>query len=196
MRITKVYTRVGDKGTTHLAGGQQVPKDHLRLEAYGTIDELNTVVGITRAFLQDHMATVESIRLVDGELQRIQNKLFDLGAILATLSEDRFRNMPQITEDEIRHLEGLMDRCQKDLKPLKEFVLPGGGKAASFLHLSRTVCRRAERICVRLSREETISPEILKYLNRLSDTFFVWSRWISWVLKEPEFLWKRLPVST
>lgn len=191
MRITKVYTRTGDKGMTPLAGGQPVPKDSLRLEAYGTIDEFNSVIGLARAFLKDLMDTVEQASRIDEELHRIQDRLFDIGSILATVPGQRFKKMPEIKAEEIHHLEQLMDGCHKDLRPLEEFILPGGGKVAVLLHQARTVCRRAERICVRLSREETVSPEIIQHINRLSDAFFVLARWINWAQKEPEVFWKR-----
>lgn len=191
MRITKVYTRTGDGGTTRLAGGQLVSKDHLRLEAYGTVDELNAVVGLARVFTKGIATKGNRAKRVDEELLLIQHHLFDVGGILATLPGQRFKKMPEVGKSDIRHLEGLMDKCQKDLKPLKEFILPGGGKVAAFLHQARTVCRRAERICVQLSREEEVPTTILQYLNRLSDTFFVLARWTSWVQREPEVLWKR-----
>ena len=195
MRITKVYTRTGDKGTTRLAGGQKVPKDHLRLEGYGTIDELNSIVGMARSFTKDLFGKVKEARRLDDELLQIQNKLFDIGGILATSPGQTFKNMPTIKEADTLHLENLMDDCQKDLKPLKEFILPGGGKLAGFLHQARTVCRRAERICVRLDHEEKVPAEILKYMNRLSDTIFVLARWISKAQKEPELLWSRSKAS-
>lgn len=195
MRITKVYTRTGDKGTTRLAGGQKVPKDHLRLEGYGTIDELNSIVGMARSFTKDLFGKVKQARRLDDELLQIQNKLFDIGGILATSPGQTFKNMPTIKEADTLHLENLMDDCQKDLKPLKEFILPGGGKLAGFLHQARTVCRRAERICVRLDHEEKVPAEILKYMNRLSDTIFVLARWISKAQKEPELLWSRSKAS-
>lgn len=191
MRITKVYTRAGDKGTTRLAGGQPIPKDHPRLETYGTVDELNSVIGLTRAFLRELPERVPQAKRLDTELERIQHRLFDVGSILATAPGQTFPNMPVITEAEVTHLEKVIDACQVDLKPLEEFILPGGGKVAAFLHQARTVCRRAERLCVGLGREEEVKPEILKYLNRLSDALFVFSRWIAWAQKEPENLWKR-----
>lgn len=191
MRITKVYTRTGDKGLTRLAGGQKVRKDDIRIEAYGTIDELNSIVGICRSFLAAAGKGRSSLSRIDRELYQIQNRLFDIGGILATSPGQSFKNMPKIRKSDIKHLESLMDECQKKLQPLKEFILPGGGKVASFLHQARTVCRRAERICVSLHRREPVSNEILAYLNRLSDTFFVLSRWISWSQKEKEVLWDR-----
>lgn len=191
MRITKVYTRTGDKGETSLAGGRRVPKDHPRIEAYGTVDELNAVVGVVRAHLKKAKGGGKPARRLDAELDRIQNRLLDVGAILATLPGDRFKNMPEIASEEILHLEELMDDCQKNLKPLEEFLLPGGGITASFLHLARTVCRRAERLCVRLAREESVPPQVIHYMNRLSDAFFVLARWTALFQKEPEHLWER-----
>lgn len=191
MRITRVYTRTGDRGETGLAGGRRVPKDHLRIETYGTVDELNAIVGLARAFLKDLPATLPQAGRLDTELHRIQNRLFDLGGILAIPPGKTPPRMPEIPADEVRHLEALMDSCQKDLKPLEEFILPGGGKVAGFLHQARTVCRRAERLCVRLSREETVAAEVLKYLNRLNDTFFVLARWVALAQQEPETLWER-----
>jgi cob(I)alamin adenosyltransferase len=191
MRITKVYTRTGDKGTTRLAGGQVVSKDHLRIETYGTVDELNSIVGLTLAFTEDLPKKLSQGRRLKAELREIQSRLFDIGGILATPPGQRFPNMPEITISDVRHLEQLMDRCQKELKPLKEFILPGGGKVAGFLHQARTVCRRAERLCVKLNRQETVPPTVLQYLNRLSDAFFVLARWIAHAQKEPETLWQR-----
>ncbi|MFQ5949384.1 MAG: cob(I)yrinic acid a,c-diamide adenosyltransferase [Nitrospiria bacterium] len=191
MRITKVYTRTGDKGTTRLAGGQVVPKDHLRLEAYGTVDELNAIVGLTRAFVKDLPKKVSQRKRLDEELHLIQDRLFDIGAILATPPGQPTKNMPEITAGEIGHLEKLMDDCQKELKPLEEFILPGGGKVAAFLHQARTVCRRGERLSVRLNREEPVPAEVLRYLNRLSDAFFVLARWIALAQEERESLWRR-----
>jgi len=193
MRITRVYTRTGDKGKTRLAGGQPISKDHLRIEAYGTVDELNSVVGLVRAFNRSLMRRFSQARLLERELHRIQNRLFDIGGLLATLPGDRkrFKKMPKITPEEVVHLEKLMDACQKDLKPLEEFILPTGGPVTAMLHLARTVSRRAERICVGMNRKERMDPELLKYLNRLSDVFFVLARWIGHAQGEPESMWMR-----
>jgi cob(I)alamin adenosyltransferase len=193
MRITRVYTRTGDQGKTSLAGGQRVSKDHLRIEVYGTVDELNSVVGLVRAFNRPLTKRLSQARTLETELHRIQNRLFDIGSLLATLPKDqkRFKKMPKITSEEVVYLEKLMDVCQKDLEPLEEFILPTGDPVTSFLHLARTVCRRAERLCVRLNRTEKIDSEILKYLNRLSDAFFVLARWMSRAQAEPETLWER-----
>lgn len=190
MRITKVYTRTGDAGQTRLAGGQQVWKDSLRVEAYGTVDELNASLGVVLALNAELTATVPRTRLTD-ELLWVQHKLFDAGALLATAPEQSFPNMPVINETDVSRLERVMDACQKDLKPLKEFILPGGGKISSLLHYARTICRRAERVCVHLARTEPVDPLILKFLNRLSDALFVLARWVAKTRREPEVLWKR-----
>jgi cob(I)alamin adenosyltransferase len=191
MRITKVYTRTGDAGKTRLAGGQQVWKDSLRVEAYGTIDELNAVVGVVRVMNADAQSVNPAASQLEEELRWAQNKLFDVGSILATAPGQTFKNMPQIAAPDVTRLEKLIDRCQKDLEPLKEFILPGGGKVSGFLHQARTVCRRAERLCVALSKVEPVDPLIIKFVNRLSDTLFVLARWVAKTQGEPEFLWER-----
>ncbi len=191
MRITKVYTRTGDTGKTRLAGGQQVWKDSLRVEAYGTIDELNASVGVVRVINADMLEKHEQARQLEEELRWIQNKLFDIGSILATAPGQTFKNMPQVRGNDVTRLEKLIDRCQEDLEPLKEFILPGGGKVSGFLHQARTICRRAERLCVRLSREESVDPIIVKFVNRLSDSLFVLARWVAKTQGESEFLWER-----
>lgn len=189
MRITKVYTRTGDKGKTRLAGGQSVWKDNLRVEAYGTIDELNASVGLVRA-MNDQQGSSCAGQL-EQELQWVQNKLFDAGGLLATAPGQKFPDMPAVTERDVARLENIIDRCQKDLPPLREFILPGGGRVSAHLHQARTVCRRAERVCVGLSRLEPVDPAIVKFVNRLSDTLFVLARWVAKHQCEPEFLWQR-----
>ena len=189
MRITKVYTRAGDDGQTRLAGGQEVWKDSLRVDAYGAVDELSAAVGVVRAFNADDKASHHA--RLEEELRWVQNKLFDVGGILATAPGQILKNMPQITEKDVLRLERLMDACQEELQPLKEFILPGGGQVAALLHQARTVCRRAERDCVRLARAESLDPMMVKFLNRLSDALFVLARWMSKHEGEPEFLWER-----
>jgi len=191
MRITKVYTRTGDAGKTRLAGGQQVWKDNLRVEAYGTVDELNASIGVVRTINTDMVTANAQAARLSEELLWVQQKLLDAGAILATPPGQTFAQMPVISEADVTRLERLMDECQKELKPLEEFILPGGGKVSSFLHQARTVCRRAERACVRLSREEAVDPVMLKFLNRLSDALFVLARWVAKTQGEPEVLWQR-----
>ncbi len=191
MRITKVYTRTGDAGKTRLAGGQQVWKDSLRVEAYGTVDELNSSIGVVRVFNTDKVGTYPQAARLEEELRCIQNKLFDVGALLATAPGQTFKNMPQLTAQDVTRVERLIDECQKELAPLKEFILPGGGKVSGLLHQARTICRRAERVCVQLARDEIVDPLIVKLLNRLSDALFVLARWVAKTQGEPEFQWER-----
>ena len=183
----KIYTKTGDDGETGLFGGPRVPKDHLRIEAYGTVDELNSVVGLVRLHLRDDGAAA---RALDAELERIQNELFDLGAALATPDPIKF-GIVGATDDAIGLLEQSMDRFDAELEPLKQFILPGGSAAAAYLHLARTVCRRAERLTVALARQSDIAPTGVIYLNRLSDWFFVAARWTNKQAGEPDVPWKK-----
>jgi cob(I)alamin adenosyltransferase len=189
--ITRVYTRTGDKGTTALVGGKRVPKDSPRIAAYGAIDELNAVLGLARVFNEERLAAGEKHRWLDEVFRRLQNQLFDLGSELATPEDAVYEGMFRIGDAEVRELETLMDRCQKDLEPLRSFILPGGGRISGFLHQCRTVCRRAEREILALSRVEPVGPGPLRYVNRLSDLFFVLSRWVGKHLGETEYLWER-----
>jgi cob(I)alamin adenosyltransferase len=146
-----------------------------------------------RAFNRALTEPLAAARLLEAELERAQQRLFDIGGLLATLPDDqaRFKKMPRVTAAEVRHLETAIDRCQKDLPPLEEFLLPTGGPVTAFLHQARTVCRRAERAIVRLGPDEPVNVEIVPYLNRLSDALFVFARWIGQAQGEPEALWKR-----
>ena len=144
-----------------------------------------------RAFNADLVGKFPSADRLEEELRWMQNKLFDLGGLLATAPGQTFTNMPTVTARDVTRLEKLMDWCQKDLPPLKEFILPGGGKISSFLHQARTICRRAERICVRLGKEEPLDSALVRFLNRLSDALFVLARWMAKQQREPEFLWER-----
>ncbi|MEO6027368.1 MAG: cob(I)yrinic acid a,c-diamide adenosyltransferase [Candidatus Binatia bacterium] len=196
IRITKVYTRHGDKGDTHLVGGSRVGKDDPRIESYGTIDELNAILGIVRAFNDGAPPSAATTRL-DHILRQVQNELFDLGSELATPPDAAWEGMIRIGPAQIKVLERTIDECQADLEPLKSFILPGGGTIAAFLHQARTVCRRGERDILRLMRREPIGDAVLGYVNRLSDLLFVLSRWMSHTLGEPEYLWEKgltLPV--
>jgi cob(I)alamin adenosyltransferase len=179
--INRVYTRQGDGGTTALAGGQRVAKDSLRIEAYGTVDELNAFVGVARAGAPERLAAI---------LLRVQHELFNLGSILATLPEDVHPKQARVTDADVAQLESEMDEMNEPLAPLRSFVLPGGSRLNAELHVCRTVCRRAERACVALSRAEDVPPETVRYLNRLSDALFVWSRWASHASGEAETLWE------
>ncbi len=191
VRITRVYTRAGDKGDTALVGGRRVPKDSPRIEAYGTIDELNSIVGLARAFNAEQSRKGKNHRRLDEILRGLQNELFDLGSELATPAASFYEGMFRVGPDQVTALERLIDECQKDLTPLKSFVLPGGGRVGGFLHQARTVCRRAERSVLALSRVEDIGEWPLKYVNRLSDLLFVLSRWVGKHLGETEYLWQR-----
>ncbi|MGE5219294.1 MAG: cob(I)yrinic acid a,c-diamide adenosyltransferase [Chloroflexota bacterium] len=191
VRITKVYTRTGDRGETSLVGGKRVPKDSPRIDAYGTIDELNSVVGLARVFNAESLDAGEAHQFLDEVLCRLQDELFDLGSELATPPEFFQPGMYRVGDDEIARIEKLIDKCQEDLEPLNSFVLPGGGRIGAYLHQCRTVCRRAEREILRLSRGEEINECAIKYVNRLSDLFFVLSRWIAKQTGEPEYLWQR-----
>ena len=191
IRITRVYTRTGDKGETGLVGGRRVPKDSPRIEAYGTVDELNSIVGLARVFNEEKLEDGEAHRFLDRVLRDIQEELFDLGSELATPPDLAREGSLHIGEREITRLEEILDACQKELGPLKSFVLPGGGRIGGYLHQCRTVCRRAEREILRLSRVEESTEFPLIYMNRLSDLFFVLSRWVGKRLGEKEYLWQK-----
>lgn len=192
MRITRVYTRTGDKGNTRLVGGQEVPKDHPRIEAYGTVDELNAILGLVRVHNRQSGAAPEAVQKLDSILHRIQNDLFNVGSDLATRPEDRWEGMYRVGDSDVSRLEGWIDALNEEVGPLKEFILPGGGPVGAFLHQARTVCRRAERNLVGLLHMETETGEgCMRYLNRLSDLLFVMGRWAAKQLGEPEFLWER-----
>ncbi|MEK7311407.1 MAG: cob(I)yrinic acid a,c-diamide adenosyltransferase [Chloroflexota bacterium] len=170
MRITRVYTRKGDDGTTRLGGGQHVSKDSLRVKAYGTVDELNSMIGVA-------IASSLNERLAE-ELLAIQNELFHLGADLSFIEEDKQKyKIPQIEERHIAKLEALLDEFNKIVGPLENFILPGGCVGSAHLHVARTICRRAEREVVSLAQEEEIGPFVIRYLNRLADLLFVMARY-------------------
>lgn len=177
---TKIYTKTGDDGTTGLFGGARLPKDHIRIEAYGTVDELNSVIGWLASFLKEEKEV--------HFLQNIQSRLFTVGSNLAS---DPAKNMitPDLNEDDIRQVEKAIDEMQEILPPLKHFILPGGSQAISAAHLARTVCRRAERRCVALSHNSSVDPLIILYLNRLSDYFFVFGRMIAYNSGIDEIKW-------
>lgn len=175
MRISKVYTRTGDKGETSLVGGERVSKASLRVDSYGEVDELNSVIGVARARLGDPE--------IDDLLGLIQNDLFTLGADLASPSRVE---VPRISGEFISTLEELSDRYLEQLEPLKEFILPGGSEGGATLHLARTVARRAERRVVELSAAEEINPLAVTYLNRLSDLLFILARVVNQRKGAPE----------
>lgn len=182
--LNRIYTRRGDYGETSLAGGQRLPKDALRIECYGTVDELNAFMGLACISAHDSLPQLAKILL------RVQHELFNLGSILATRTEDIHPKQARITVADVEQLEKEIDRMNEQLVPLRSFVLPGGSRLSTELHVCRTICRRAERIAVALAREEETPPEAVQYLNRLSDALFVWSRWVNHELGVPEALWE------
>ena len=195
LTINRVYTKQGDTGLTRLVGGQQVPKHDARIEAYGTVDELNAFVGVARETLVASLPSArperkEALVALGATLKRVQHELFNLGSILATLPEDVHPKQPRVTAAEVALLEEEMDACQGELATLRSFVLPGGCRLNADLHVTRTVCRRAERLTVELAGTTSVDPDAVKYLNRLSDAFFVWSRWASLLLGAEELLWE------
>lgn len=192
MRITRVYTRTGDRGTTRLVGGQEVEKDHPRLDAYGTVDELNAILGIVREENARSGIPVEARERIDSMLARVQNECFDVGSDLATREADRWPGMVRVGGDEVTQLEAWIDALNEELGPLKEFILPGGGPVGAFLHQARTVCRRAEReVSAAMRQEPEIGDGPLRYLNRLSDFLFVLGRWAAKAAGVPEVHWQR-----
>ncbi|HEX4877848.1 MAG TPA: cob(I)yrinic acid a,c-diamide adenosyltransferase [Chitinophagaceae bacterium] len=181
---TKIYTKTGDKGTTSLIGGTKVPKSHMRIEAYGTIDELNSYIGLCADMLTDkHNKHL---------LREIQDRLFTIGSSLACdpIKEPRMR-LPDLKDEDILLLEKEIDRMDTEMPPMKNFILPGGHPTVAHLHIARCICRRAERCCVKLELESLeVDQIILKYLNRLSDYLFVLSRYSGQQLNVPEIPWK------
>jgi len=186
VRLSRIYTRTGDEGTTALVGGQRVRKDSLRIEAYGAVDELNAAIGLAITSVPEGSP---SARLLATRLTRVQHELFNLGSMLATETADLRPGQPVIRPEDVARLEREMDEANATLQPLKSFVLPGGCRLNAELHLCRTICRRAERRAVTLAATESIPPEAVYYLNRLSDALFVWSRLASRLLNRPETLW-------
>jgi len=176
----KIYTKTGDKGETSLFGGERVGKDHARIDAYGTVDELNAVIGVCRSMVRH--AELNAI------LEEIQNDLFGIGAVLAAPGEAA-QKVSGVQPSAISRLERQIDTISEHIQPLSQFILPGGDGAAAMLHLARTVCRRAERLTVHLGRQEQVPPECITYLNRLSDLLFVCARWVNALTNTQETKW-------
>ncbi len=183
LAINRVYTRTGDTGTTSLAGGQRLPKNNPRIEAYGTVDELNSFIGLARE-------SARELPELAAILLRVQHELFNLGSILATLPADVHPKQARITDADSEQLEREIDHMNEGLAALRSFVLPGGCRINAELHICRTICRRAERVCVTRAKAEAIAGLNIRYLNRLSDALFVWSRWASHRLGAAETLWE------
>lgn len=171
VKLTRIYTRGGDKGKTSLGDGARVSKHSLRVEAYGDVDEVNAVIGLVRLDMQEPS---------DVMLSRIQNDLFDLGADLCTPHQDAPKYPPlRVTQDQVDRLEQEIDALNAELSPLNSFILPGGSRAAAYLHLARTVCRRAERRITALADSDAVNPVAIVYINRLSDFLFVLGRYLN-----------------
>lgn len=177
----RIYTRTGDEGETSLFGGKRLPKDHLRIESYGTLDELNAQIGLLRDQLQD-----EELR---EELHEIQNRLFSMGSYLAMEPGNKSASIEMLRKADVETLEQAMDRMDEDLEPLRNFILPGGHVLVSQAHIARCVCRRAERQVVALSHQEPVEGIVLQYLNRLSDFFFILARYLGHRLGVEEVIW-------
>jgi len=180
----KIYTKTGDKGTTSLIGGTKVNKSHIRIESYGTVDELNSWIGV----VNDHINETDT----QQALKEIQDRLFTIGSSLACDPDKEIKlKIPDLQETDVEFLEREIDRMNERLPEMKTFILPGGAPAVSFAHVARCVCRRAERICVAMQAEELeIEPLVIKYLNRLSDYLFVVARYIGSLQKAEEVQWK------
>lgn len=196
LALNRIYTKTGDTGETHLASGERVAKDAPRLECYGVIDELNAFVGMAAFTVDDFLTACPRLKELAGILVRVQHELFNLGSVLATTPASLHPRQARITEAEIAKLEAEIDRMNDGLEPLRSFVLPGGSRLNAELHVCRTVCRRAERLLVAAARVEEIDPVNLRYLNRLSDAFFVWSRWANAAMGVGEVLWSPNLAST
>jgi cob(I)alamin adenosyltransferase len=192
VNITRVYTRSGDEGETSLVGRVRISKGSQKLSTYGSIDELNTFVGMARTIAGSDLGglNAEDRKEIGDLLLKVQQELFDVGSILATPAGKEYEGMPAIQPEQISALEALMDRFQEGLEHLPSFTLPGGSFANAALHQCRSICRRAEREMVRLSQEEELAPNVLKYVNRLSDLFFVLSRHVAKAAGVPETLWE------
>jgi cob(I)alamin adenosyltransferase len=187
--LSKIYTKTGDKGQTRLVGGQRVEKDSLRIDCYGTVDELNSFVGMACVTAEEASVNKPELAMLASILLRVQHELFNLGSILATMPEDVGPQQPRVTDADIAQLEREIDAANEALPALRSFVLPGGSRLNTELHACRTICRRAERLCVSLAKAESVPPEAIRYLNRLSDALFVWSRWANHTLGIAEVLW-------
>ena len=185
LALNRIYTKTGDQGDTFLASGEMVRKDSPRLECYGTVDELNSFVGMAVVTAGEN----EALRELQVILVRVQHELFNLGSILATTPEKAHPKQPRVADADIAQLEAEIDRMNEGLPALRSFILPGGSRINAELHVCRTVCRRAERLLVTAAREVEVDLVNVRYLNRLSDAFFVWSRWANIALGVGEVLW-------
>lgn len=197
IKLTRIYTRTGDDGSTALVGGSRVSKTDPHVEAYGTVDELNSVLGILRTLIDQREDTGNRlVRASIEDLHRLQNLLFDIGSLLATPGGGHYEGMPQVVEADITWLEQRIDAMNAELEPLESFVLPGGGMLNAHAHLARTVCRRLERVLWRVQDSaHDVPAAVLTFANRLSDYLFVYARWAAHCGGEQEYLWEH-PLKT
>ena len=187
IRINKVYTRTGDAGKTRLIGGEERWKDNVRVEAYGSVDELNAEIGLCRELVKK--TENDKFGSLIWLLKSIQNELFNLGTQLAAAEGSEPEKLPQLSDNAVLKLESEIDTANESLLELKSFVLPGGSVINAQFHIARNICRRAERRVISLSKKENVDSENIRYLNRLSDALFVWSRWVSNIIGDKENLW-------
>lgn len=188
----KIYTKSGDNGTTRLVDGSCVEKFNPRVEAYGCIDELNSVLGVIRSALAEKNGNLQNMfSSLNQNLEKIQNHLFNVGSLLASEKKETFQKLPQITDAHISQLENWIDAATAELPPLTHFILPGGSPVASHLHVARTSCRRAERRAAEIYANQNHYQNVLIYLNRLSDLLFTWARWANFKLSVVETPWKK-----
>ena len=187
IRINKVYTRTGDAGKTRLIGGEERWKDNVRVEAYGSVDELNAEIGLCRELVKE--TENEKFGSLIWLLKSIQNELFNLGTQLAAAKGSEPEKLPQLSDNAILKLESEIDTANESLLELTSFVLPGGSVINAQFHIARNICRRAERRVISLSKKENIDSINIRYLNRLSDALFVWSRWVSNIIGDEENIW-------
>jgi len=185
--IDKVYTKKGHKGATEIIGEKGVFKSDLRIICYGEVDELNSSIGFCYTLIEE-CNSLKDMKMLDS-IKTIQNDLFNLGTMLAVSKSLDISDFPKVDSENIKFLEDLIDFYNKDLTPLKSFVLPSGTKVGAYLHVCRTICRRVERSCVSLSKKNRLDSNIIAYLNRLSDLLFVWSRWANKKSGKTESLW-------
>ncbi len=188
--MIKIYTKKGDQGETCLVSGERVLKSHVRLESYGTLDELNSTIGLAISLISSHDKKEELEKYLKDILFEIQNDLFNLGSQLACLKPQMAEKLPSVHEDHVTHMEKKIDELTELLPPLRHFILPGGGQISATFHIARTICRRSERICIALRNESTIPPITVTYLNRLSDLLFTVARFCNYVEKISEVEWK------
>ena len=185
----KIYTKTGDNGTTRLVDGSCVEKFNPRVEAYGCVDELNSMLGVIRSLISEK--NIEIFSDLNHNLEKIQNHLFNVGSLLATEKKETFDNLPQINSVHIEQLETWIDKATEDLPKLTQFILPGGSLIASYLHVGRTFCRRSERRAAEILVKQDHYKNVLIYLNRLSDLLFTWARWTNFKLSLAETVWKK-----